>query len=116
MNIFLTVDIEEWFHTNWFDSNDIFDKYYGGKEPVTDVLTTTQSLIELFDGYNVNATFFLLGETAIKYPDIVDVLEESQHELACHGFYHNKIYLDDIEFLLDVRKFKKEVKSDVNGF
>jgi len=116
MNIFLTVDVEEWFHTNWFDPNKIFNKYYGGKEPETDVLSTTQSLIELFDRHNAKATFFLLGETAIKYPDIIDVLEESQHELACHGFYHNKIYSDDLEFHRDVQKFKNEVTSNIQGF
>ena len=58
MDIFLTVDVEEWFHTNWFDSDSIIEKYYGGKEPVTDVLDTTQSLIELFDNHNVKSTFF----------------------------------------------------------
>lgn len=116
MNIFLTVDVEEWFHTNWFDSDEIIGKHYGGKEPVTDVVSTTQSLIELFDGYNAKATFFLLGETAIKYPDLIDILGESQHEFACHGFFHNKVYSDDNEFHQDVKRFKREVNPDVHGF
>lgn len=116
MNIFLTVDVEEWFHTNWFDSDNIIKKYYGGKEPVTDVISTTQSLIDLFDNNNVKATFFVLGETGVKYPAIVDILKESNHELACHGFFHNKVYSDDNEFHLDVKRFKKEVNADVQGF
>lgn len=116
MNIFLTVDVEEWFHTNWFDSEAVINKYYDGKEPETDVLDRTIDLINLFDDYGVKATFFLLGETAVKYPDLIDILEESQHELACHGFYHNKVYSEDEEFCKDVQKFKNEVKSDVHGF
>lgn len=116
MKIFLTVDVEEWFHTNWFDSDGVIKKYYDGKEPKTDVLNMTKELIDLFDNYDVKATFFLLGETAVKYPDLIDILERSQHELACHGFYHNKIYSDDNDFLKDVQRFKKEVKYDVQGF
>lgn len=116
MNIFLTVDVEEWFHTNWFDSDKIIEKYYGSREPETDVLEKTKNLIELFDKHKVKGTFFLLGETAIKYPDLVDILEESQHEFASHGFFHNKVYSDDNEFHHDVKRFKKEVKSNVQGF
>lgn len=116
MNICLTVDVEEWFHTNWFDSDNIIKKYYDGKEPVTDVISTTQSLIDLFDNNNVKATFFVLGETGVKYPAIVDILKGSNHELACHGFFHNKIYSDDNEFHSDVKRFKKKVNSDVQGF
>lgn len=116
MNIFLTVDVEEWFHSNWFYVNKVISKYYGNNEPITDVLSTTQSLIELFDKHNARATFFLLGKTAIKYPALIDILEQSPHELACHGFYHNKIYSDDNEFQRDVKRFKNEVKADVNGF
>ncbi|MDI9436417.1 MAG: DUF3473 domain-containing protein [Euryarchaeota archaeon] len=116
MDIFLTVDVEEWFHTNWFDSDSIIEKYYGGKEPVTDVLDTTQSLIELFDNHNVKSTFFVLGETAVKYPAIIDIIEGSNHEFACHGFFHNKGYSDDNEFHQDVKKFRKDVKADVKGF
>lgn len=115
-NIFLTVDVEEWFHTNWFDSNEVIKKYYDGEEPETDVLDKTEELIDLFDKYDAKATFFLLGETAIKYPDLIDVLKSSPHELACHGFYHNKVYSNNNEFHIDVQRFKKEVKSDVNGF
>lgn len=116
MKIFLTVDVEEWFHTNWFDSDSIINKYYGGREPETDVLATTSELINLFDKYNAKATFFILGETAVKYPDLITILEESPHEFACHGFYHNKVYLNNTEFMRDVQRFKKEVKADVQGF
>lgn len=116
MNITITVDVEEWFHTNWFDSDSVIAKYYGNKEPETDVFKKTKELVDLFDDHNVKATFFLLGETAVKYPDLIDILDRSQHELACHGFFHNKLYSNNKEFHKDVKRFKKEVKSNVQGF
>ncbi len=116
MKISITVDVEEWFHSNWFDSNSIISKYYGDKQPITDVVERTNELVNLFDNNNVKATFFVLGETAIKYPQLINLLERSQHEFASHGFYHNKVYLDNNEFIKDIIKYKNEVKSNIDGF
>lgn len=114
--IHITVDVEEWFHTNWFDPKLIVEKHYNGKTPKTDVFEKTKELVDLFTNNNVRATFFVLGETAIRYPELIELLKESSHELACHGFYHNKDYNDCREFKSDIKLFKKEISSDVKGF
>lgn len=114
--IYMTVDVEEWFHSSWFDVPEVIGNYYNGEYPETDVVKATNELVELFNNYEVNATFFVLGETAEKYPEIVDILESSQHEIACHGWYHNKIYEDFTEFKMDVLRFKQDIYSKVKGF
>lgn len=116
MVLSITVDVEEWFHSNWFNAQNIISKHYNGKEPVTDVLKRTNELANLFNEYEIKGTFFVLGETAKKYPEIIELLESSPNELACHGFYHNKVYTDLLEFKKDLQKFKKEISSDLNGF
>lgn len=116
MKISITVDVEEWFHTNWFDPKLIIKEHYHGKTPKTDVFERTKELVDLFTTNNVRATFFILGETAVRYPELIDLLKESTHELACHGLYHNKKYNDCKEFKSDIKWFKKEISSDMKGF
>ena len=116
MNISITVDVEEWFHSSWFDPKQIIKEHYGGKTPKTDLMEKIKDLINLFDKNGVRATFFILGETAAKYPKLMDMFEGSPHELACHGFWHNKKYDDHKEFQSDLKKFKNEISSDMKGF
>jgi polysaccharide deacetylase family protein (PEP-CTERM system associated) len=113
--IFITIDVEEWFHSQWFDANSIIEKYYNGIYPPTDIVETVQELIDVFDRFNVEATFFVLGETAQRYPVLLKNIKKP-HEIACHGYYHNKKYDSLKDFKEDIRKFKKEVKRDVSGF
>ncbi len=112
----ITVDVEEWFHTDFFDVEEVISKYYGGKYPRTDVVESVKNLLDLFDKHDVNATFFVLGETAEKYPELMNILEKDEHEIGCHAYYHNKKYEDLNNFRKDLQKFKKEIKKDVIGF
>lgn len=114
--IHLTVDVEEWFHTNWFDVPEIIKKYYNGIYPKSDVLLTTKKLITMFDNHSAKATFFVLGETAERYPEIIEILDASEHEIACHGWFHNKKYNNIEEFKKDIWRFKNEIYYDVKGF
>jgi polysaccharide deacetylase family protein (PEP-CTERM system associated) len=106
--IYITVDVEEWFHTEWIETDAIIRQD-------TDIVETTQSLADLFSTYKVEATFFVLGETAYKYPELLNIIQESGHEIACHGYYHRQ-YQFISDFRKDIKKFKKEISSTVTGF
>jgi len=112
----ITVDVEEWFHTNWFDVEKIIQKYYDGKYPETDVIQSVKKLLDLFKKHDVEATFFILGKTAEKYPGLISLIEKEGHEIACHGYYHNKNYNDLESFKKDIKKFKKDIYPDAIGF
>ena len=58
---------------------------------------TTNTLLELFDKYNVTATFFSLGYIAEKFPHLIEKICSSGHEIASHGYSH-----------LDLRKISRE--------
>jgi peptidoglycan/xylan/chitin deacetylase (PgdA/CDA1 family) len=45
-------------------------------------------LLEILREYNMKATFFIDGEWAQKFPDMLKLLNEEGHELANHGYQH----------------------------
>lgn len=45
-------------------------------------------LLDLYDKYEVKATFFYIAEYAKKHPEIVRIVQDKGHEIACHGLTH----------------------------
>lgn len=59
----------------------------------------TQNLIDIFDQYNVKATFFVVGEWVDKYPESVKALADAGHEVMGHSNSHahfNALSADEI--------------------
>jgi polysaccharide deacetylase family protein (PEP-CTERM system associated) len=52
----------------------------------------TGAVLGLLDELGVRATFFVLGMTAERYPDLVREAVARGHELACHGHAHERVY------------------------
>jgi polysaccharide deacetylase family protein (PEP-CTERM system associated) len=52
----------------------------------------TDAILSLLDELGVRATFFLLGMTAERYPDLVRELGARGHDLACHGYEHARVF------------------------
>jgi polysaccharide deacetylase family protein (PEP-CTERM system associated) len=62
------------------------------------------TLLALLDELGAKATFFLLGMTAERYPDVVARLA-SHGEIASHGYAHIRVYTQsEAEFRDDVRR------------
>ena len=51
----------------------------------------TAAIFELLDELGAKATFFVLGMTAERYPDLVGAIAANGHELACHGHAHRRV-------------------------
>lgn len=112
----ITVDVEEWFHSNWFDSDRIIKTYYDGKVPQSDVVDTIDRIITMFDALQIQATFFILGCTAERYPSIIDSIKDAGHEIASHGYFHQFNGIDGDLFREHIQKFKKNVYAHPKGF
>ncbi|MFG2951654.1 polysaccharide deacetylase family protein [Streptomyces adustus] len=54
---------------------------------------STPCFLEALDDLGVRATFFLLGESAVRYPQLVREMAERGHELAVHGWTHDRPWL-----------------------
>lgn len=84
----LTVDLEDWFVVENLKqelSSDQWDQYPSRIEK------TTHRLLELFAKYDTRATFFVLGWIADKFPDLINEIAGSGHEIACHSFTHTRV-------------------------
>jgi polysaccharide deacetylase family protein (PEP-CTERM system associated) len=63
----------------------------------------TATTLDLLDELDAKATFFLLGITARRYPDLVREIVARGHEPASHGFGHERIHRQtEDEFRRDV--------------
>ncbi|WP_457753989.1 polysaccharide deacetylase family protein [Thermococcus sp.] len=61
-------------------------------------------ILDLLNEKNVKATFFFTAEMARKYPNLAKRIVDEGHELACHGFNHerfDKLEKDRAEFILE---------------
>lgn len=84
-----TVDVEEWFHICGVGGN--FGEESWTKLP-SRVVETTKRLLALLDRRHVQATFFVLGWVAERYPHLVACIRSAGHEVASHGYGHRRVY------------------------
>lgn len=67
------------------------------------IIETTDILLELFEKYDVSATFFTLGYIADNYPQLIERIVSLGHEIASHSYSH-----------IDLRKTpKNQLESDL---
>jgi polysaccharide deacetylase family protein (PEP-CTERM system associated) len=108
----LTVDVEDWFHTQAMTgamSTGDWENY-----PIR-IHHNLSRLLKLFRNHRVRATFFVLGWVAERYPELVEEILHSGHEVASHGYAHRLIYQQTPqEFEEDVAK-SLEILERITG-
>lgn len=68
-------------------------------------VANTERLLELMDHRGARGTFFVLGWTAERHPDLVRRIADAGHEVASHGYAHELVYRQTPnEFREDVRR------------
>lgn len=107
-----TVDVEEYYQVSAFE-NYVPRSLWPTLE--SRVLRSTLRLLDLLDGANVRATFFVLGWVAERHPELIRQLSSSGHEIASHGWGHRRVtHLEPQEFRLAVRR-TKQCLEDLTG-
>lgn len=101
----LSIDLEHW----WCNE---FLRDYIPKNKEYQMEKSLIPLLKLLDKYHTKATFFVLGEVAENYPELVDRIFENGHEIACHAYSHRTLYElgkegFDEEIKISVRILKK---------
>jgi polysaccharide deacetylase family protein (PEP-CTERM system associated) len=105
----LTVDVEDWFHAE-AQSNAVPRDAWETQR--LRVLPNVLAILDLFAEFRVRATFFFLGWLAERLPDMVRLVAESGHEIACHSYYHRLIYtMPPQEFAADTRRAKERLEK-----
>lgn len=100
-----SVDLEDWYHgieLPFSDWPQYEPRLRAGLDP----------LLELLERHGVRATFFTLGWIAEKYPEVVREVAAAGHELASHGYSHEKVYdLTREAFREEVRRTKGAIEE-----
>lgn len=101
----LCVDVEGWYHPEY-----VKKKVPRNKEER--IIQSLNIIFQLLSQYDVSATFFVVGELAEKYPEIIEMISEKGYEVAFHGYYHDPLWaLNADVFRRQVLKFNSEVQS-----
>jgi polysaccharide deacetylase family protein (PEP-CTERM system associated) len=105
----LTIDVEDYYHVAAFESVVSvadWDRYESRVEH------NTEKILALLDDASVHATFFVLGWVAERYPQLVRRIARAQHEVACHGYAHRRVYtMTPHAFRQDVRTAKQLIED-----
>jgi polysaccharide deacetylase family protein (PEP-CTERM system associated) len=105
----ISVDVEEYFHAESFASVTPPETWTGCESRVD---ASTRRLLDLFAAHGVEATFFVLGWVADRYPALVRDIASAGHELACHSYWHRHITrLTPEEFREDTRRAKDAIEQ-----
>jgi len=108
----LTVDVEDYFHVSAFEA--AIDKA-DWKNLELRVETNTYRLLELFESKQAKCTFFTLGWVAERCPNLIKAIVDQGHELASHGFAHQRATeMTQAQFRADVSQ-SKQILEDAAG-
>ncbi|WP_448212530.1 XrtA system polysaccharide deacetylase [Colwellia sp. MEBiC06753] len=108
----MTVDVEDYFHVSAFEKTITSSDWQ--KLPLR-VERNTYRLLEIFEQHNAKATFFTLGWVAEQCPQLIKAIADQGHELASHGYDHQRaIAMTPEAFKQDVTK-SKHLLEDAAG-
>jgi len=104
----VTIDLEDWYQgiEQPYDSWSRFDER---------IDIGTDIVLSILDETNTRATFFVLGWLADQRPDLIRRVADEGHEIASHGYDHEKLYDTTPEALREALGRAKKVTEDVIG-
>jgi polysaccharide deacetylase family protein (PEP-CTERM system associated) len=98
----LSVDVEDWFQVGAFES--VIDRA-DWDSLLPRVEANTDAVLALFAESGVKATFFTLGWVAARYPRLIRRIVDAGHELASHGWAHDRVFtMDPATFRADLAR------------
>jgi polysaccharide deacetylase family protein (PEP-CTERM system associated) len=108
----LTIDVEDYFQVSAL-SPYIPRSEWDSRE--CRVESNDDRILALLNEYDVRATFFTLGWVAERYPRLVRSIVSQGHELASHGFLHERACdQDEHSFFSDIQRAKC-ILEDISG-
>ena len=98
----MSIDLEDWFCV--YNLSRVIP-YADWDRCESRVERNTTRLLALFARHNVQATFFVLGWVADRFPDLVREVERAGHEIGTHGYAHRLLtFMTPEEFRADLMR------------
>jgi polysaccharide deacetylase family protein (PEP-CTERM system associated) len=115
---YLTIDVEDYYHVSAFEQISPIATWAGRESRVE---RNTERVLSLLDEADVKGTFFVLGWVAERYPALVPRIAAQGHEIASHGYLHQRVALQDrATYRDDIRRSKQlledQLGAAVNGY
>jgi len=109
---YLTIDVEEYFQVAAFA--DIVQLEDWPTLP-SRVAASTDMLLTLLDHHQVKATFFIVGWTGERHPELIRRIQDRGHEIGCHSYLHQKVYEQTPEEFKQDTKRAREILEEIIG-
>ncbi|MHC4981655.1 MAG: polysaccharide deacetylase family protein [Planctomycetota bacterium] len=101
----ISVDLEDWYQTTVDPDADLPAGFQRNIEKLLSILAAR----------NTRGTFFVLGITAKKAPDLIKAIADAGHEMQSHGYSHRSVFdLTEQQFREDLTRAKGLVE-DITG-
>lgn len=108
----LTIDVEDYFQVSAFAPYIPRDHW---ERRDCRVERNVERILQMLDDHGTRATFFTLGWIAERHPQVVRRIVEQGHELASHGYGHERASdLTESAFFSDIDSAKK-ILEDLSG-
>ncbi|MEO7739116.1 MAG: XrtA system polysaccharide deacetylase [Novosphingobium sp.] len=108
----LSVDVEDWFQVGAFENVIERADWDGLADRVE---SNCAAILDMFAEADVKATFFTLGWVAKRHPALMRRICEAGHELASHGWDHQRVFRMDLaSFAIDLEASRKALE-DASG-
>ena len=108
----LSIDVEEWFHSENVKSVVPRDSWDSRESRVA---RNTERMLDILEERGARATFFILGWVAERFPQLVGRIATAGHEIASHGYDHELVYnMTPEAFSADVDRARKLIE-DLSG-
>jgi polysaccharide deacetylase family protein (PEP-CTERM system associated) len=108
----MTVDVEDYFQVSAFETCIRREDWPSWP---TRVEGNTRRVLELFARQGTHATFFVLGWVAERFPSLLREISAAGHEIASHGFGHERLtHLDRATFREGITR-TKHLLEDLTG-
>lgn len=108
----LTIDVEDYFQVSAFASYIPRSQW---PERECRVEANVDRILCLLQEHNIQATFFTLGWIAERYPGVVRRIVDGGHELASHGYGHERATEQSREAFFSDIQLAKILLEDISG-
>lgn len=104
-----TVDVEEYFQVKALESAVPRADWIARPSRLAGSI---EALLEMLDRHDAHGTFFVLGWIAEHRPEVVTAIAAAGHEIASHGYWHDRVTaLSPDAFREDVRSSKRVIED-----
>ena len=104
----LSMDIEDWYHLDYFREKHVNVSY--------SMLDGINNYISILESHDIKTTFFTLGEIADSQKHILRNIFENGHEIASHGWSHQRpLTMNLVDFIADIKKTKEKLEQIIGN-